>query len=141
MPRHRQTFVKVNAPVDEGIAELISTLSEIEGLETLESCEGDFETDAFIVFRLGDWRKCGALLFEGFLPLMSPDLRSAVSLSLRAYDTDNALASISLDASAVRPMTDCVRRLLAAPESASVLVTRDAHSEAIPEIITTARGD
>ena len=68
------------------------TLSEIAGLITLESCQGDAaERDAFVVFRYGDWRRCGELLFDRPLPQMSPDLRCDVSLKLQAYDTDSAL--------------------------------------------------
>ena len=35
MQEHPTTWVKVNAPVDEGIAEIVVLLSEVEGLQTL----------------------------------------------------------------------------------------------------------
>ena len=38
---HVQTWVKVNAPVDEGIAELIEALSAFPKLETFASCQRD----------------------------------------------------------------------------------------------------
>jgi len=86
MTDHREVPVKVNAWVDEGIADLVSALSQIEGLVTLESCQGDAgERDAFVVFRYGDWRQCGELLFGKILPQMFPDLRADVSLKLQAY--------------------------------------------------------
>ena len=59
MPIHRQTSIKVNAQVDEGVAELVSALSEISALETLESCQGGEDRPAFVIFRFGSWRSCG----------------------------------------------------------------------------------
>ena len=38
---HSTTWAKVNAPVDEGIAEVVELLSAIPGLQTLDSCQGD----------------------------------------------------------------------------------------------------
>jgi hypothetical protein len=38
--RHRQVWVKVNAPVDEGVAELVDALSTFPGLSTVASCQG-----------------------------------------------------------------------------------------------------
>ena len=91
MTQHREVPVKVNAWVDEGIADLVAALSEIDGLLTLESCQGDAgERDGFVIFRYGDWHQCGKFLFGKLLPAMSPDLRAAVSLKLQAYDTDTA---------------------------------------------------
>ena len=40
MSSHKQVWVKVNAPVDEGIAELIQALSSFPKLQTIESCQG-----------------------------------------------------------------------------------------------------
>jgi hypothetical protein len=124
MSNHREVLVKVNAWVDEGIADLVSALSEIEGLITLESCQGDAGTrDAFVIFRYGDWQKCGELLFGRMLPRISPDLRAYVSLRLEAHDTDTALGRITLEPSAVPVFTRCVRELLAATVSAEMLAT------------------
>lgn len=42
MSSHVQTWVKVNAPVDEGIAQLIEALSAFPMLQTIESCQGGY---------------------------------------------------------------------------------------------------
>ena len=132
MTEHREIPIKVNAWVDEGIADLVAALSEIEGLVTLESCQGDKGgNDAFVVFRYGDWQKCGELLFGRFLPAMSPDLRAEISLRLEAYDIDTAQGWIVLDPCAVPHFTRCVRDVLASSVCSRVLMTRDAHSLAV----------
>jgi hypothetical protein len=132
MTEHRQVPVKVNAWVDEGIAGLVTALSEFEGLVTLETCQGHVEErDAFVVFRYGDWQRCGELLFGRILPTMSPDLRADVSLRLQAYDADTALGSITLEPAAVSAFTQCLRDVLATPVGASVFVTRNAHRKVV----------
>jgi len=51
---HRQTLIKVNAPVDEGVAEVVSTLSLFPVI-TLDSCQGnDINHKAEISFRHAD---------------------------------------------------------------------------------------
>ena len=132
MTQHREVPVKVNAWVDEGIADLVSALCQIEGLITLESCQGDpGESNAFVIFRYGDWRQCAEFLFGDLLPAMSPDVRAAVSLRLQAYDTDTASGFISLDPSAVSAFVGCVRGLLTTPVAGRVFVTGDAHRKAV----------
>ena len=49
MSGHEETFVKVNARVDSGIAPLIAALNEFPGLCTVDSCEGG----AWVRFRFG----------------------------------------------------------------------------------------
>lgn len=142
MTDHREVPVKVNAWVDEGIADLVSALSQLEGLVTLESCQGTPGTnDAFVVFRYGDWHQCGALLFGRLLQAMSPDLRAVVSLRLEAYDVDTARGWVTIDPHAVPRFTRFVRDALAASPTIGpgVLMTGDAHGEAVSEIVGPAR--
>lgn len=107
---HREVPVKVNAWVDEGIADLVSALSEIDGLQTIESCQGEpAARNAFVIFRLGDWKDCGEFLFERILAAMGDDLRADVSLSLVGYDLGNCLGRISLPPEAVAQVASVVR--------------------------------
>lgn len=127
---HRQVMVRVNAPVDEGVAALVSALSGIDGVVTLESCQGHSGArDAFVVFCMDTWQACGDLLFERLLPLMPVGLRSDVSLRLEAYDTKIARAWITLDPGAIEPMSECVRQLAATPVREGVLMAGDAHRQ------------
>lgn len=131
MTRHQEISVKVNALVDEGIAELVAALSEVPGLVTIESCQGGDGQDAYVFFRMRDWRQIGEFLFDRLLPAMSPHLRSNVALRVQAYDTKLARGSITLDPRAVSSVVDCVRGVLAAPVGSRPFVARDAHCDAV----------
>jgi len=107
---HSEIFVKVNASVDRGIAELVCALSEIDGLETIASCEGYQDgPKAYVIFRFGGWRECGEFLFDRLLPAMDADLRSDVGCSIDGYATDNCHGRISLSAVAVGSVSELVR--------------------------------
>ena len=108
MTVHVETFVKVNARADEGIAPLVAALSEFEQLETVESCQGGNGHPAFVILRHGDWRACGAFLFDRLLAAMNADLRADVSVELIAYDTTNCLGRISLSPEAIVPLAELV---------------------------------
>jgi hypothetical protein len=47
--RHRPVNIKVNAPVDEGIAPLVLALNSIEGVMTIDSCQG-YDGKAYVYF-------------------------------------------------------------------------------------------
>jgi len=132
MTEHRTVPVKVNAWIDEGIADLVSVLSEIDGLITLKSSQGDVVGgDAFVIFQYGDWRHCGELLFDQILPRMPSDLRADVSLKLQAYDTDTVSARITIEPTAVAAFAECLREILAAPVGASVGMTYRTRREVV----------
>ncbi len=137
MPTHAQTFVKVNAEVDEAVSRLVGALSAMPGLMAQESCQGDSDRHGFVVFRLGGWQDCGRFLFDGLLAVMSPELRSSVSLRIEAYDTDYARGWITFEASALPQLTSVVEGL-ATPVGAGVLMTGNAHREAIAKIVAAA---
>ena len=74
---HKQTWVKVNAPVDEGIAEIVSILSEVEGLETTDSCQGsplrdylDRDVLGYVFFYFGDWQTISEFAFGTIAPAL-----------------------------------------------------------------------
>ena len=61
--KHRQVLIKVNAKCDEGIAPLVATLNEINGLITLDSCERGILGESYVFFTWGkNWRELGHLL-------------------------------------------------------------------------------
>lgn len=135
MTEHKQTTVKVNALVDEGVAELVAALSAVPGLVTLESCQGGNGTDAFVLFRVGDWRETGRFLFEQLAPRLTPDLRAMVAMRVEAYGiAKSALGSLSMDPRAIMPLTRCVRELPPASVGSCPLMAGDAHRDAITKV-------
>ena len=77
---HQTVWAKVNAPVDEGIAEVVELLSQIPGLQTLSSCQGDPSSQsdprgrsAHVFFYFGEgWLDLAKLLFDQLLPVLGP---------------------------------------------------------------------
>lgn len=130
MPRHREVAVKVNAYVDEGIADLVSALSEVPGLVTMESCQGGDGQDAYVHFRMSDWRQLGQFIFERLLPAMEPDLRAVASVRIQAYDAKMAHGSITIDPAAIGMMAKCIRDLTPAV-GPRPLMAGHAHREAV----------
>ena len=129
---HAETWVRVNVPVDVGIAPLVAALSKIPTLETIESCEGN-PGPAFVFFRFGDWRQSGAFLFDELRVELTDELRSNVSLTLRSLDGDLAMAEMTFDPQAADGLTACVRQAAArlATVSSSIPVASDAHGQAV----------
>jgi len=54
MKEHKQIAVKVNAYVDEAIAELVGVLNDIQNVSTFSSCGGEEEENAHIYFFYGE---------------------------------------------------------------------------------------
>jgi hypothetical protein len=47
---HGQVVVKINAEVDEQVAPLVSALNEFDGTFTIDSCQGDARSMAYVYF-------------------------------------------------------------------------------------------
>jgi hypothetical protein len=47
---HGQVVVKINAEVDEQVAPLVSALNEFDGILTVDSCQGDSRSMAYVYF-------------------------------------------------------------------------------------------
>jgi hypothetical protein len=140
MTRHPEVPVKVNAWVDKGVADLVSALSEVEGLVTLESCQGGDECgSAFVIFEYGNWRQTAEFLFDKVLPALSADLRSDTALRVEAFDVEIARGCIDTHPRAIPGLTAVIRGLL--PVCARVPVARHAHRKAIPKIVSSASSD
>lgn len=74
---HEQVWAKVNVPVDEGIAEIVAILSEVDGLETVDSCQGDparndlgQDMPAYVFFYFGDWWTISEFAFGAIAPVL-----------------------------------------------------------------------
>ena len=92
---HESVAVKVNALVDQGIAPLVEALSEIDGLITLDSCQGapPEGAEAYVSFTYGDgsdWAETGRLLERLSQSLRGCDLPFSYALRLEWYGGGNS---------------------------------------------------
>lgn len=79
---HTEVPVKVNAWVDQGVAELVAALNEVNGVVTLDSCECDPAGEAHVYFTThGD----GVTLF---------DAAAEVSEGLKGADDCEAVVAV-----------------------------------------------
>jgi hypothetical protein len=107
--KHEQVWVKVNAPVDRGIARIVAILSSIEGLRTLDSCEGIAGyKPAHVYFNFGSWAKIGSLMFDRIGPALWERLGSEALVSVEIFNESEPMGKLSFDKEA----TDVVASLL-----------------------------
>src|ERR1700733_8971881 len=99
MAAHEQVWVKVNAPVDAGIAEVVSLLNKIDGLETLQSCQGfPDEAPAYVYFRCGEWEEVCRFAFTRLAPAL-PQIED-VSVSVEVFGGSTPTGKIRFSAEA-----------------------------------------
>lgn len=116
MTAHRQVWVKVNAQVDSGIADLVSAISNVEGLQTVQSCEGILgESDAYIYFWCGPSDLTSHILFSHFAPaLQSRDIQCTGKVEVFNGSMPTAKLAFSAES-----LADATAALKAAVPSAS----------------------
>jgi hypothetical protein len=113
MSTHAQTWVKVNAPVDAGVAELVAILNSVDGLETLQSCQGDAGgRDGYVYFACGDWRKMCEFVFQRIGPTLKSRLDDDAKLVVEATSADSPMAKLSFKAEAMNVMVSALKEVL-----------------------------
>jgi hypothetical protein len=107
--RHEQVWVKANVPVDRGIANVVSILNRIDGLRTLDSCEGIAgKKPAHVYFNYGDWKQLGELMFGEIGPRLWSRFGSDAIVSLEIFNESEPMGKLSFDKEA----TDVVASIL-----------------------------
>jgi hypothetical protein len=113
MSAHNQTWIKVNAPVDTGVAELVSILNSVDGLETLQSCQGDAgERDGYVYFACGDWRRMSEFVFQTIGPKLKSRVDEDVTLIVEATSADSPMAKLSFKAEATDMVVSALKEVL-----------------------------
>ena len=113
MNAHQQTWVKVNAPVDTGVAEIVSILNSVDGLETLQSCQGDAgERDGYVYFACGDWQKMCHLVFQKIGPTLKTKVDDDAKLIVEATSADSPMAKLSFKAEATDIVVSALKEAL-----------------------------
>jgi len=107
---HPQTWVKVNAPIDEGVAEIVSLLNGIDGLETLQSCQGDpGRMDGYVYFCCGDWKRLSEFVFERIGPVIKRKLDEDARLVVEATNAIEPMAKLSFRAEATSMVVSALK--------------------------------
>jgi hypothetical protein len=113
MTMHAQTWVKVNVPVDSGVAELVALLNSVDGLETLQSCQGDAGgRDGYVYFSYGDWRTMGELVFERIGPKLKDSLGEDAILTVNVTAADSPMVKLSFKAEAIGVIVSALKEVL-----------------------------
>jgi len=105
MAAHDQVWIKVNAPVDSGIAALIAALSAFPKLQTIESCQG-INGWAWVCFVYGKhWEKPWQELADfvlGFLgPRLAQELGDRIRVSLQVTEAGQVRAEMDVNSAAI----------------------------------------
>jgi hypothetical protein len=112
MATHQQIWIKVNASVDEGIAEIVSVLNTVDGLETVQSCQGHpGEHDGYVYFFCGDWKRMSQFVFEQVGPKLKERLDEDATLRLEATG-DSPMAKLSFKAEATGMVVSALKEVL-----------------------------
>ncbi len=113
MAAHTQVWVKVNAPVDAGVAEIVAALNTVDGLETLQSCQGNpGESDGYVYFACGDWKRISQFVFEQVGPELKRKLDDDATLIIEATNADEPLAKLSFRAEATDLVVSTLKDVL-----------------------------
>lgn len=113
MTAHQQILVKVNAEVDAGIAEVVSLLNEIKGLQTLESCQGDGGgRPAYVYFWYGDWRTTATFVFECLAPQLSSERGCDHSVSLEVFNGSRPTGKLQFSSEAAGVVASVLKRVV-----------------------------
>jgi hypothetical protein len=113
MATHAQTWIKVNAPVDAGIAEIVALLNSVDGLETLQSCQGDSgQRDGYVYFSFGEWQNLCRFVFDSIAPKLHTHLGEDVKLEVIA--ADRPMAKMSFSAEAIPEVTSALKEIVTA---------------------------
>ena len=103
---HSQVWIKVNTTVDEGIADFIALLNKIDGLSTLDSCQGD-KGWGYVYFRYGDWENLGHFIFDTLAPLLH-EIRE-IEYRIQSIDGDEPMAKIGFRTDTIKNVVSVLK--------------------------------
>ncbi len=113
---HKHVWVKVNAPVDHGVAELVEALSMFNGLETIESCEGDDNVPAWVGFWYGNhwddpWRGLAEFVLGYLAPYLGQKVGDGAGLIIRSTESGRPRGEITVRSGAMPQVVEAVLSL------------------------------
>jgi len=110
---HEQVWIKVNTRVDRGIARVVSALNCLDGLQTVDSCEGIAKyKPAHVYFYYGDWHQIGTLVFDRIGPALWGRLGNEAIVSLEVFNDSAPMGKLSFDKEATNVVASILEELL-----------------------------
>ena len=102
--------MKVNAPVDVGIAEIVSLLNSLPDLQTVDSCEGiPGRKPAHVYFYYGDWQRVSRFMFAELGPALCDMVRGA---SVEVFNGSEPMARLSFEPEATQEVASVLKRVI-----------------------------
>ena len=117
MKTHSITWVKVNAPVDKGIKDLVRPLSLFPKLQTIESCQGDSTRWPWVCFYYGSyWKHQWKELSDFVLGFLGPGIiRKKVgdvcNVSIKVTENGQILGEFFVNRDAIPKVTKAITKL------------------------------
>ena len=110
---HKQVWTKVNAQVDEGIAEIVRLLNAIPDLQTIDSCQGTpgGVKPAHVNFYYGDWKTICQFMFEMLGPRLAEAITGDSVASVEVFNGSLPMGKLSFDAEATNVVASVLRRI------------------------------
>ncbi len=113
MATHEQVWVKVNTQVDAALADIVSLLNRVDGLQTLQSCQGDKgDHPAYIYFSFGDWRNLCQFAFDRLGPKLREKVGEDARLSVEVVDGSQPIGKMSFSAEAIPHITSALKEVV-----------------------------
>jgi hypothetical protein len=111
MVGHREVPVRVNAFVDEGIAELVATLNDFPSVQTLQSCQGGSGREAYVFLKCEDWKSTCEFLFGKIAPALREKIDEE-SLRLEVFGNVDPVGKIAFQPESMAEITSEIKRLV-----------------------------
>ena len=112
MAMHPQTWIKVNTEVDSALAEAIAILNRVDGLQTLQSCQGEpGQRPAYIYFSFGEWQNLCRFVFDQMAPRLKGCLGEEVQLEVVVGER-SPFAKMSFSAEAIPQITSALKEVV-----------------------------
>lgn len=110
---HEQVWVKVNSQVDRGIASVVSVLNSVDGLQTLDSCEGIHGSKpAHVYFNYGNWQKMGDFMFNRIGPDLWQHFGNEALVSVEMFNGSEPMGKLIFDKEATNVVASILEQRL-----------------------------
>lgn len=110
---HKQVWVKVNAHVDEGVADLVEALNSFPELRTTKSSQGDDQSPAWVYFTYGNghWQEVAKFTLGHLGPRLAQQLGDQARLSICMTNSGEAQGELLVRPGALTDAVEVLRAL------------------------------